>query len=157
MFGISFNKYLAVFSVLTLALGITVGSSSIAVGKETKSTAAEYRVKNIIGMNVKDQHGKKFGEIRDLLVDPQEPGRVLFAVVDPGRSLEFGHDRLMAIPFSALARTVGEHFYVLNMTRDRLRRAPSFDEDHWPDLTDRSWNDVVYRFYGVAPYWNEGK
>jgi sporulation protein YlmC with PRC-barrel domain len=149
------KKYLSVFFVLTLALGIAVGSSSIAIGKETKSTDADHRANKIIGMNVKDQQGKKFGEIRDLLMDPQQPGRVLFVVIDPGRSMEFGGDRLMAIPFNALVRNAWDDFFVVNMTRDRLRKAPSFDEDHWPNLADRSWNDMVYRYYGLAYYWTE--
>jgi hypothetical protein len=80
------------------------------------------------------------------------PGRVCFAVLEPAGSLGFGHDRLIAVPFTALSRNDWEHFYVVNMTREKLSMAPSFDEHHWPSLTDRSWSDQVYSYYGQTPY-----
>ena len=83
-------------------------------------------------------------------------GTYIFAVIKPGRSLEFSGDRLIAIPFSALSRRNSEH-YVLHMSRDMIRRAPSFDEDHWPNLADRSWSGEVYRYFGQTPYWTESK
>ncbi len=150
------NRWLILPAVSILAFGLA-GGSSYAWGKDMKSTAAEFRASKIIGMEIKDQQGVKVGKIRDMLVDPQESGRIIFAVVDPSRSLEFGHDRFIAVPFTALSRSATEHYYVLNLTRDKLRKAPSFDEDHWPNLADRSWSEDVYRFYGQAPYWTEGK
>ena len=150
------NKWLTVFAVSILAFGLTVGGSDAAWGKGMKSTAFEFRASRIIGMEVKDQKGEKLGKIKELLVDPQESSRIVFAVLDPARSLEFGHDRLVAIPITALSRSDREHIYVLNMARDKLAKAPSFDEDHWPNVADRSWSAEVYRYYGQTPYWTEG-
>ena len=124
--------------------------------KDREAISAEFRTSKIIGADVHDQNGKKFGEIKDLVMDPQAPGRIIFAVVKPGRSLEFSGDRYIAIPFSALSRRNSEH-YVLRMSRDMIRKAPSFDEDHWPNLADRSWSGEVYRFFGQTPYWTETK
>ncbi len=150
------KRYLTAFVVSIFVIGLAAGSSSVVMAKE-KNIVREFRTTQIIGKDVRDLGGKKVGEIKDLLLDPSDPGRVMFAVVDPGRSLEFGHDRFIAIPMTALSRYGGKEYFVVNMTRDRLRRAPSFDEDHWPNLIDRSWNEMVYRYYGQTPYWTEPK
>ncbi len=144
------NKWLMVFAVSFLAFGLVAGSSYAHMGK---STAAEFRASKIVGMEVKDQQGEKIGKIKDLVLDPQESSRIIFAVLDPARSLGFGHERLVAVPFTALSRSDTEHYYVLNMTKDKLTKAPSFDEDHWPNLADRSWSGDVYRYFGQTPYW----
>jgi sporulation protein YlmC with PRC-barrel domain len=146
------NRYFTVFviSIFIVALGVTYSS---VVMSSDKNKAAEFRANKIIGMDVKDAQGEKIGEIKDLLLDPG--ARVTYAVIDPKRSLEFGHDRFISIPMCALLRHGGNDFYVVNMSRDELRRAPSFDEDHWPNPTDRAWNEMVYKYYGQAPYWTE--
>ncbi len=149
------SKSLTVIAVSILAIGLA--ASPYAWAKDMKSTAAEIRASKIIGRVIRDQQGLKLGKIKEILVDPQESGRIIFALVDPVRSLKFGHDRLVAIPFTALSRDGTEHYYVLNMTRNELMKAPSFDEDHWPNFSNRSWDEVVYRFFGQTPYWTEEK
>jgi sporulation protein YlmC with PRC-barrel domain len=149
------NKYLTVFVVSIFIVALGVSHSSVVMSNE-KNTAVEFRASKIIGMDVKDQRGKKIGEIKDVLLDPAA-GRVLFAVIDPKRSLEFGNDRFICVPMSALLRYGGKDFYVVNMTRDELKRAPSFNEDHWPNPSDRTWNEMVYKYYGQTPYWTETK
>ncbi len=151
------NKWLTIFAASILALGFAVGGFNAAWSKGMKGTAAEFRASKIMGMEVKDLKGQKLGKIEDLLMDPQESWRVSFAVLDPARSLEFGHGRLIAIPFTALSRSDTERIYILSVTRAKLTKAPSFDEDHWPNVADRSWSAEVYRYYGQAPYWAEGQ
>jgi sporulation protein YlmC with PRC-barrel domain len=147
------NKRFTAFAVPILALGLSLSGPYTAWAKDLKSTSAEFRATKIVGMKVKDHQGEKLGKIKELLVDPQESARIAFAVLDPAGSLEFGRDRLVAIPFPALSRSDKGQSYVLNMPRDKLAKAPSFDEDHWPNVADRSWSGGVYRYYGLTPYW----
>lgn len=56
------NKRLMLLSISILALGLTVGSS-LAWSKSMNSTASEFRSSKIIGMEVKDQQGRKVGWI----------------------------------------------------------------------------------------------
>jgi sporulation protein YlmC with PRC-barrel domain len=109
----------------------------------------------MIGKDLRDQVGKDLGEIKDLLLDPKDPGRIAFVVIEPSHSLDFGHDRLLAIPYTALAQPFGKDVRVKNITSDKLAQAPSFDEDHWPNLSDRAWMTEVYQYYGQSPYWVE--
>jgi len=148
------KKVAALLLTLAVAFGLTLGRASTVISKDWAKNSAEFRASKIRGADVRDENGKKFGEIRDLVLDPQMPGHILFAIVKPGRSLEFSGDRLLAIPFSALAARDPDN-YVLHMSRDMIRKAPSFDEDHWPDLRDRSWSADVYRYFGQNPYWTE--
>jgi len=41
------------------------------------------------------------------------------------------------------------------MPKEKLKNAPGFDKDHWPNMADRSWAEQVYAYYGVKPYWEQ--
>jgi len=41
---------------------------------------------------------------------------------------------------------------VLDLPRERLRNAPSYDQDQTPNLTDRNYVQQVYQFYGQRSY-----
>jgi sporulation protein YlmC with PRC-barrel domain len=148
----SWKLALAAIVLAASLAGAGLENAVPAWGSEYK--AMELRTSKMIGKEIKDATGKDLGEIKDLLVDPKDPGRIAFVVIEPAHSLDFGHDRLVAIPYPALSQG-GKDLYVMNISRDRLARAPSFDEDHWPNLTDRSWMGDVYRFFGQNPYWTD--
>lgn len=48
-----------------------------------------------------------------------------------------------------------EHAFILNVDKERLKNAPGFDKNTWPDMTDREWGATIYGFYEVTPYWEE--
>jgi hypothetical protein len=48
-----------------------------------------------------------------------------------------------------------EKCFVLDVSRERLERAPGFDKDHWPAMADPSWAREVHEYYEVSPYWDE--
>jgi len=145
------NKWISPLAAFVLAFAFAVaGWGNPAFGGEYK--AHELRASKMIGKDVLDQTGRHLGEIEDLLMDPRDPGRIAFVVIEPSGSLDFGGDRLVAIPYPALANRGDD--LVLNMSGDRLSRAPSFDEDHWPSMSDRAWMAEVYRYFGLSPYWS---
>ena len=41
---------------------------------------------------------------------------------------------------------------MLNVDKDRLKDAPGFDKDHWPDMADQSWALGSHSYYGTLPY-----
>lgn len=104
----------------------------------------------VLGRRVRDGDGEALGAIEELVVEPVS-GRVAYALV----ALENGDDNrdYLPVPWSALAsETTGEAF-VLPVPARRLRQAPGFPEDDWPDLADRGWGVRIYTFYGLQPYW----
>ncbi len=41
---------------------------------------------------------------------------------------------------------------LINQTRERVTGAPAYD----PELTEESYYDNVYGYYGYAPFWGAG-
>lgn len=105
----------------------------------------------IEGTPVQNQAGEDLGEINELMID-LEKGRIAYAVLSFGGFLGLG-DKLFALPWEALAISVGGDFFILNVPRERLEQAEGFDKDHWPDMADTSWGERLHTYYGYKPYW----
>ncbi len=59
-----------------------------------------------------------------------------------------------AVPFTAFSRK-DDKTLMLDISKERLAQAPTFDKNSWPDMTDRKWSEDVYRYYGQKPSWSE--
>jgi sporulation protein YlmC with PRC-barrel domain len=97
----------------------------------------DIRASKLIGKNVRNGQGQGVGEIRDLVVDANN-GQVQYAVLefDPGW---FKSEKLFAYPLGQFSVAEGDRL-VLDVDKDRLKTAPGFAKDRWPN-----WNDVAYR------------
>ena len=42
--------------------------------------------------------------------------------------------------------------FLLNVERERLRDAPGFDKDDWPNMKDEVWASKVRSYYGTATH-----
>jgi len=103
------------------------------------------------GEKVVNPAGEDLGNIEDYMID-LDNGRIAYCVLSFGGFLGMG-DKLFAVPWSALTLdTVNERF-ILNIDRERLKDAPGFDKDDWPDMTNADWGTRVYSFYRVKPHW----
>lgn len=105
----------------------------------------------LIGDKVTNAQNENLGKVEDLMVD-LESGRVAYCVLSFGGFLGMG-EKLFAVPWRALTLDAEEHAFVLNVTKERLKDAPGFDKDDWPDLTDRDLRSRIYGFYDVRPDW----
>ncbi len=110
------------------------------------------RATKIVGMVVEDSQGQRIGKVEDLIIDPQSD-RVLFAVVEYGGTLGVG-GKYTAVPLSVFSEGNRDRL-VLNINKDKLASAPTFDKNQWPDVRDRAWSENVYRYYGQTPYWQQ--
>jgi hypothetical protein len=54
--------------------------------------------------------------------------------------------------WNALTLDTKNKRFVLNVEKDRLKDAPGFDKDHWPNMSDQSWARELHSYYGVKPY-----
>jgi sporulation protein YlmC with PRC-barrel domain len=105
----------------------------------------------VIGTDIVNAKGDSLGEVKDVVIDPST-GRVAYAVVAFGGFLSMG-EKLFAVPFNALNYNDDKNEYVLNISKERLEKAPGFDPDHWPMMDDEKWNRDVYAYYQTTPYW----
>ncbi len=100
---------------------------------------------------VVNRQGEHIGQIDEIMVD-LERGRVAYAVLSFGGFLGVG-DKLFAIPWGVLELDTDRKEFILDMDKDRLKNAPGFDKNNWPDMTDPSWVDQINQFYGSPPDW----
>lgn len=104
---------------------------------------------SISDTKVYNLEGDKLGEIEELMINLSN-GRVEYAV------LEFHHgflnmgEKLFAIPFQALQFDTQDEKIILNVSKDKLKNAPGFDKDNWPNFADQSFNTQVYSYYGYT-------
>jgi hypothetical protein len=119
----------------------------VTVEKHTYTTKED--VNAWVGRVVRNSDNDDIGTIKEFVTD--SAGRVSFAIISPSRMMGFG-DREIVVPFSALAFNPGRAYVYLDITTDRLARAPRFDDR--ARLKDRSYEVEVYRYYGQRPYWS---
>ena len=106
----------------------------------------------LVGDKVVNLQMEDLGKIEHLMID-LERGRIAYAVLSFGGFLGMG-DKLFAIPWSALALDTVEKRFILNVDKELLKRAPGFDQDHWPNMSDQVWGAKVFTYYGAKPYWS---
>jgi len=105
----------------------------------------------LLGDKVTNPQGEDLGEIKELMIDPHS-GRVAYAVLSFGGFLGLG-DKLFAIPFTSLKLKADKKHFVLDVPQERLKNAPGFDKNDWPNVADRKWGLEIHTYYGVTPYW----
>jgi hypothetical protein len=119
--------------------------------KEAKASYTTMVKRSILGAKVLNRENQDLGTIEDLVVDSRD-SRIAYAILSFGGFLQMG-DKHFAIPWAALAFNVAEKVAVLNVDKDRLKNAPGFDKDHWPDMADTEWGSQIHGHYGYRPYW----
>jgi sporulation protein YlmC with PRC-barrel domain len=105
-----------------------------------------------IGADVKNPQGENLGDIKDIVID-RASGRIAYAVVSFGGFLGLG-EKLFAVPWGAFAQPKADKdTFVLAVDKERLKNAPGFDHNNWPQMASREWVTSLYTYYNVPPYW----
>jgi sporulation protein YlmC with PRC-barrel domain len=103
----------------------------------------------LIGDSVVNGDDDDLGDIKEIMLDMQT-GQVAYAVLAFGGFLGMG-EKLFAVPWQALHLDTTNHRFVLDVEKERLKQAPGFDKDAWPDMSDVGWATQVHTFYGTDP------
>ncbi len=112
--------------------------------KDSESWERAHRASKIIGMDVVNRQGDKIGDIEDIVLDKK--GTIAYAVVSTGGFLGIG-DRLHAVPWQSIQTNTGKDNFILDIDRERLRSAPGFDKNNWPNLADDKWSTENSRYF----------
>ena len=99
------------------------------------------------GDDVYNPKGEKLGSIKEIMLDIQN-GKVSYAVLSFGGFLSMG-EKLFAVPWSALKVDLANKRFTFDMDEERLKNAPGFDSDHWPNMADQTWAKTVNTHYGI--------
>ena len=107
----------------------------------------------LVGNDVYNQKGEKLGDIKEIMLDMRS-GRVAYAVLSFGGFLSMG-EKLFAVPWNALTLDTATRSFKLNVDKDRLKTAPGFDKDQWPNMADATWAQSIHAYYGTKLYSDE--
>jgi sporulation protein YlmC with PRC-barrel domain len=105
------------------------------------------------GTKVYNAKGEDLGHISEIMIDKLS-GEVAYAVLKYGSVMGLG-GKLFALPWDVLDYNTHFGGYVVDIPEERLKNAPSFDEDNPPDMADPSWNKQIHDYYGSAATWYE--
>ena len=99
----------------------------------------------LLGNDVYNADGEDVGDIKDIMLDMRS-GKVSYAVLSFGAFLGMG-EKLFAVPWSALELDTENRCFILKVSKDRLKDAPGFDKDHWPNMADQVWQREIRTYY----------
>ncbi|MEP7184673.1 MAG: PRC-barrel domain-containing protein [Rhodanobacter sp.] len=97
------------------------------------------------GDAIKNPQGESLGDLKDIMIDT-ESGQVAYAVLSFGGLLGMG-DKLFAVPWESLVVDGENKNLVLNVSKERLKDAPGFDKDHWPNFAEPGFADQLRTYY----------
>ena len=112
---------------------------------DVKGAANLLSAATISGDDVCNMQGEKLGTIQDIMLDLQT-GRIRYAVLSSGGFLGMG-DRLFAVPWKEFKQDKENKRFLLDVDTERLKKAPGFDKDNWPNMADAGWNSSVESYY----------
>ncbi|MEO8746328.1 MAG: PRC-barrel domain-containing protein [Rhodanobacter sp.] len=104
-----------------------------------------FSAQTLLGDSIVNSQGDKLGDLKDVVLNLQT-GAIAYAVLSFGGILGLG-DKLFAVPWSAIRVDFENKCVVLNASKDRLKAAPGFDKDHWPDFADPGFVERVRTYY----------
>ena len=105
----------------------------------------------VAGTTVYNTAGEELGSIHDVMLD-KKSGNVAYAVMSFGGFLGMGN-KYHPLPWSLLRYDMGKGGYVVNLDKQQLEGAPSYDTDVEPEW-GKNYDDRIYGYYGAKPYWS---
>lgn len=99
------------------------------------------------GDEVYNAKGEKLGSVKEIMLDVRN-GKVCYAVISFGGFLGMG-EKLFAVPWSSMVVDTEEQRFVFDVDPERLKSAPGFDKDNWPNMADPTWAKTIHTYYGI--------
>ncbi|MBS1138672.1 MAG: photosystem reaction center subunit [Proteobacteria bacterium] len=123
----------------------TINSSVITAGSRAPRVLS---ASSLASDDVYNPKGDKLGSIKELMLNI-ESGKICYAVLSFGGFLSLG-EKLFAVPWSALTVDTENKRLVMDTDEERLKNAPGFDADNWPNMADATWEKTVHGYYGTT-------
>jgi len=110
-----------------------------------KTSTTLLSASTITGDEVCNMKDEKLGKIQDIMLDINE-GKIRYAVLSSGGFMGM-RDRLFAVPWKALKLDKENKRFLLDVDLERLKNAPGFNKDEWPNMADTTWSSTVESYY----------
>lgn len=113
------------------------------------------KTSEVIGVDVENNDEENLGTIQEIILDKVE-GQVRYVVLSFGGIFGLG-GKLFALPWKSLHFDEERDCFILDVDKEKLINAPSFDKENWPTFSDRKWGESIHNYYGSRPYWDDKK
>lgn len=94
---------------------------------------------------------EKIGSVKNMLISKRD-GKVTDVIVSVGGFLGMGA-QLHSLPWSKLSYDTELGGYLLAVTAEQLKKAPTFAETDRERANDREYQTGVYDYWSEKPYW----
>jgi sporulation protein YlmC with PRC-barrel domain len=156
-------KRITIISVLVLAFAFGfVFANAYAKGGMLQDRFKSFEMKKLIGTEVDNPSGESVGTIKDFVLDSN--GHIDLVILSQPFYWEPAHGfyweyinvppQTVAVPFRAIKVEPNGKGAILKFSEWKLNFPPEFVKS---DLSNRKWATSVYKYYGLNPYWTEGR
>ena len=114
--------------------------------------AAVISAAKVTGTAVFNTEGEQLGEIHDVMLDKRS-GKIAYAVLSFGGLLGIGQS-YHPLPWAILKYDTRQGGYVIGITIDQLKGAPTYDASETPAWTDKAYEARIHDYYKAVPYWS---
>lgn len=115
---------------------------------ETRETHRLIASDRVEGTAVYNAEGERLGTVRRFMVD-KASGQVEHAELSFGGMFGIGNKHY-PLPWQALTYDTEKGGYVVNVTKEQLESAPSYEEETGQPDYDDAYNMRVYSYYGFT-------
>ncbi len=120
-------------------------------GQTGRALQTVLRATKIVDATLKNARDESIGEVEELLLDRE--GRVAFAILGRGGVLDIG-ESFIPVPWSNLrlnySREDTSVTAVIDITKERLEKAPLVKGDSYANLLDPKFREYVYKYFGAT-------
>jgi hypothetical protein len=134
------------FALLLRFKEIDMISNSEKIGHEVVRASQDVK-----GKTVKNLSDETLGKLIEVMID-KISGKVAYVVLESGSFLGMG-GKLFALPWNSIDYDPNNECFILDVDKERLKNAPGFDKDNWPNMADKQWGASVSDYYGTKNYW----
>jgi len=115
------------------------------VREERMNGKRAFLMNNLMNYDVISPDGEDLGEIEDIVIDTEDTD-IAYVVLAFGGVLEFG-EKLFTVPSQALDVNDEDEKITLGVDRKTLERAPHFERDRWPDMSNPWWYSEAEQYW----------
>jgi sporulation protein YlmC with PRC-barrel domain len=110
------------------------------------------RAKKVMNTVVKDLQGNRIGKVEDIVLDKLS-NNIMFAVVGFGGVLGLG-EKYHPIPWEMLDYDEDDGAYVIDVTEEQLKAAPSDSLEELTKDAGLGYRDRAFEYYRTPRYWD---
>lgn len=109
------------------------------------NTTRHLSATSLIGDSIKNPQDESLGDLKELMIDLNN-GSISYAVIAFGGIMGMG-EKLFAVPWQSLSVNHADKCLILDVAKDRLKDAPGFDKDNWPDFGSATFAEQHNTYY----------